>query len=346
LLGLTLLPGAVQADPAESIQAVARRVERLHHQAEQASERYNTVREQMREAREELGTARAAVARQRAEVHDLHSAVAALAVAQFEGAQLDTTAALVTAPDPGAFLSHLATIDSINTDRGAMLAHYQQQRHQLSARSARLRVQVSVIADTKEELAAEKATLDKKAAKAEDLLAALREKRREARLERQRAARQEARREAAAQAAAASRAATRPPVTTAQPNPAPAPAPAPAPSSGRGAAAAAFALGQVGDAYVYGGVGPDTWDCSGLTMGAWAAAGVALPHSAAMQAAAGVPVSVSALQPGDLVFYYSPISHVGLYVGNGQLVHAANPSRPVEVVSVSSMPIATAVRPG
>jgi cell wall-associated NlpC family hydrolase len=203
-------------------------------------------------------------------------------------------------------------------------------------------VQVGVIADTKTRLAAEKATLDKKAAQAEELLADLREKRREARLERQRAARQEARREAAAQAA--SRAAARPPVTAAQPTPAP--APAPAPSSGRGAAAVAFALGQVGDAYVYGGAGPDVWDCSGLTMGAWAAAGVALPHSAEMQAATGVPVSVSALQPGDLVFYYSPISHVGLYIGNGQLVHAANPSRPVEVVPVSSMPIATAVRPG
>ena len=60
----------------------------------------------------------------------------------------------------------------------------------------------------------------------------------------------------------------------------------------------------------------------------------------------GTPVSIDALQPGDLVFYYSPVSHVGMYIGNGQLVHAANPSTGVQVTSVSSMPISGAVRPG
>jgi cell wall-associated NlpC family hydrolase len=60
----------------------------------------------------------------------------------------------------------------------------------------------------------------------------------------------------------------------------------------------------------------------------------------------GIPVSISALQPGDLVFYYSPVSHVGMYIGNGQVVHAANPSTGVEVSPVGSMPISGAVRPG
>jgi cell wall-associated NlpC family hydrolase len=107
-----------------------------------------------------------------------------------------------------------------------------------------------------------------------------------------------------------------------------------------------YALAQVGDPYVYGGAGPDAFDCSGLTMAAWAAAGVALPHSASMQASAGTPVSISSLMPGDLVFYYSPISHVGIYIGNGQIVHAPYPGLSVQVVPVTSMPVALAVRVG
>ena len=119
-----------------------------------------------------------------------------------------------------------------------------------------------------------------------------------------------------------------------------------APVSGRGAAAVSYALAQVGDSYVYGAAGPDSFDCSGLTMAAWAAAGVSIPHASSMQTGIGTPVSVSSLMPGDLVFYYSPISHVGIYIGNGQLVHAANPSLPVEIVPLTSMPISMAVRVG
>ena len=105
-------------------------------------------------------------------------------------------------------------------------------------------------------------------------------------------------------------------------------------------------MAQVGDAYVYGAAGPDAYDCSGLTMAAWAAAGVALPHSSSAQYGSGPHISASALQPGDLVFYYSPISHVGMYIGNGMIVHAANPSTGVQVAGLYSMPYVGAVRPG
>jgi len=108
----------------------------------------------------------------------------------------------------------------------------------------------------------------------------------------------------------------------------------------------ATALAQVGDPYSYGAAGPDAFDCSGLTMFAWRAAGVSLPHSSSMQAGMGVPVSASAMQPGDLVFYYSPISHVGMYIGNGRLVHAPNSSTTVQVVDVDMMPLAAVRRVG
>jgi cell wall-associated NlpC family hydrolase len=122
-------------------------------------------------------------------------------------------------------------------------------------------------------------------------------------------------------------------------------APAPvAAASGAAQVAVNTALAQVGKPYVYGGAGPNSFDCSGLTQYAWAAAGVSLPHSAEMQASMGTPVSLSALQPGDLVFYYSPIGHVAMYIGNGNIVHASTEGQPVKVVSLSSMPGAVAAR--
>jgi peptidoglycan DL-endopeptidase CwlO len=123
-------------------------------------------------------------------------------------------------------------------------------------------------------------------------------------------------------------------------------APAAPAASGGAAAAVAYAMAQVGDTYVYGASGPDSFDCSGLTMAAWAQGGVSLPRTSGAQMGAGTPVSTSALQPGDIVSYYSPVSHVGIYVGNGQIVHAANPRTDVQMAPVFSMPISGAVRPG
>jgi cell wall-associated NlpC family hydrolase len=106
-----------------------------------------------------------------------------------------------------------------------------------------------------------------------------------------------------------------------------------APSSAAGVAIQT-ALAQVGDPYVWSGTGPDGFDCSGLTSYAYAAAGVALPHSSRAQSDLGTTVARSDLQPGDLVFFYSPISHVGLYIGNGMMVHARTYGQPVAVTSV------------
>jgi peptidoglycan DL-endopeptidase CwlO len=117
-------------------------------------------------------------------------------------------------------------------------------------------------------------------------------------------------------------------------------------ASGGASAVVNYAMAQVGDAYVYGASGPDAFDCSGLTSAAWAQAGVTLPRTSSAQMSAGTPVSTDALAPGDLVFYYSPVSHVGIYIGNGQIVHAANPSTDVQVTSLHSMPLSGAVRPG
>ncbi len=107
--------------------------------------------------------------------------------------------------------------------------------------------------------------------------------------------------------------------------------------SGAAQVAVDTALAQVGDPYVWGAGGPNAFDCSGLTQYAYSAAGVSLPHSSRAQAGMGQAVSAGALQPGDLLFYYSPTSHVAMYIGNGQMVHASTAGKPVQVVSFNSM---------
>jgi cell wall-associated NlpC family hydrolase len=98
------------------------------------------------------------------------------------------------------------------------------------------------------------------------------------------------------------------------------------------------ALAQLGDPYVWAGAGPDVFDCSGLTQYAYGAAGIYLPHSSSMQSTVGTAVAYADLQPGDLVFFYSPVSHVGMYIGNGQMVHAGSSGDVVKVVELAYMP--------
>jgi len=106
------------------------------------------------------------------------------------------------------------------------------------------------------------------------------------------------------------------------------------PASGGAAKAVAFAKAQIGEPYQYGAAGPNSWDCSGLTMVAWQQAGVSLPHSSRSQYSATRRISRSQLAPGDLIFYYSPISHVSIYVGNGMRVTATHTGSTVKLQSI------------
>ena len=121
--------------------------------------------------------------------------------------------------------------------------------------------------------------------------------------------------------------------------------PAPAPNASAQTAVDA-ALSQVGKPYRWAAAGPDAYDCSGLTMWAWAQAGVSLPHNSGMQQDAITPVSQSELQPGDLIFFGSPVHHVAMYIGNGQMVEAPYTGQFVRVVSSSRSDFAGAGRPG
>jgi cell wall-associated NlpC family hydrolase len=104
------------------------------------------------------------------------------------------------------------------------------------------------------------------------------------------------------------------------------------------------AMAQLGKPYVWAAAGPSAFDCSGLTQYAYKAAGISLPHSSAMQSQIGTPVSIANLRPGDLVFFYSGPSHVGIYIGNGNVVHAPTTGDVVKVTPMQYMPFNSARR--
>ena len=307
LSGTMLVASPSNAEP--DIDSVQSRVDKLYHQAEQASERYNNARLEMKKAQTRLTALQDDLDRQQTKVDDVRSQVAKAVVSQYQGQALSSTTQVLLSENPDAFLNQLTTVSEYNDQQSQMMADFAVQAKQLEMRQAAAQRELDRIAATKKELGQEKAEIDDKAAKAKELLGKLKDR-----------------------AASASRSGARAPVNV--------------PASGRAGAAVSYAMSQVGDAYVYGASGPSAYDCSGLTMMAWAQAGVSLPHSSSGQMGSGAPVSQSQLQPGDLVFYYSPVSHVGMYIGNGMIVHAANPGDGVTTAPVNSMPYSGAVRPG
>jgi hypothetical protein len=122
--------------------------------------------------------------------------------------------------------------------------------------------------------------------------------------------------------------------------------PIPVVDNARVARVLAYAAAKLGDRYIWGATGPDAFDCSGLVLRAWQQAGITLPRTASVQATAGRPVARADLRPGDLVFFYSPVSHIGLYIGGGKMINAANPRTGVRVANVDTPAYAGAVRPG
>jgi cell wall-associated NlpC family hydrolase len=116
--------------------------------------------------------------------------------------------------------------------------------------------------------------------------------------------------------------------------------------SAKGAVALAYARKQLGRPYSFGAAGPTAFDCSGLTSAAWRAAGVGIPRtSLAQSTGGGRPVDRSELRPGDLVFFFSPVSHVALYAGDGMIIHAPRPGKSVQYIKMSAMEYAGARRP-
>lgn len=333
---LTALGGAAaHARPSlhQSIAKVSALLDRLGRQNEMLDERYNTAvlaaAQQQQAAQAATRTARAA-ARAASAARDHLSMAAAQ---QYEAGSLNSTALLLTSNNPQAYLDDLSSMDYLSrqfatlatqaatTARQARVAAGQAAR-ELRAAQAKIRA-----------VRGQQGVLQARTARFKAVLAGL-----NAEQQRQyERAREVALAKAQAIARAQTRAATQAaPAPTAHPPTAPpAPAPTPVVASANVQRAIAYAEAQVGKSYSYGASGPDSFDCSGLTMASWARGGVALPHSAAAQYNVGRHVPYDQLQPGDLIFLYQPIGHVEIYVGNDLAVSAADPALGVVYVHPS-----------
>jgi len=344
-LALAPAPAAAQPAPGTSAQAAnliaarARDLEVLTEQFDEAREKLKATQKAAVLAAKELASAETALAKARERVR-------VLARSAYTGDRLGPLQAMLTSGSADELLDRVGTLRAIADHNAGVLGN----ADQASQDAGRARTRAEHVA------AAARTQVDRVAAQKTDLKAQIAIYQAEydrLHAAEQRASRAAAERRAVARAATARRAAVAPRATGhAGTNPAPAPAapapasapapvPPPAPVSGGSAAAqiaVRTALAQVGDPYVWGAAGPNAFDCSGLMQYAYAAAGISLPHSSAMQSTMGTPVSRSALQPGDLIFFYSPVSHVGMYIGNGQMVHAATSGSPVKITAVAYMP--------
>jgi len=308
-VGLSVATPSATAKP--DLETAKSQVEKYEHLAEQASERYNDARVKLDATKIKLSALNSDLARQDQVVAAMRKQVATMVVDQYQGDALSTTSQVVLSSNPDAFLDNLNAVSAYNSQRGQVMKEFSNELDRLKLRKSAVQAEAERLKTLQDTMAAQQAEIDDKAAKAKHVLDGL---------------------EAEARAKILSGGWTGDIPEVA--------------ASGRAAAAVRYAMAQVGKAYVYGASGPNAYDCSGLTMRSWGAAGVGLPHSSSAQQGSGTRVSESELQPGDLVFYYSPVSHVGMYIGHGLIVNALNPGSGVRVSGLHSMPYSGAVRPG
>ena len=310
-LTFTVLPGTAAADPATVTDAAqaAQLVADSERELEVVTEQLNEAKVQLEQQHAAVAGAEQAAADAQAQLDALDGQVRQLARTAYTSEGFNRLDVLLTSGSAEELVHQLGTLDAI-------AGHTNQQLLEVAeADEAAERAQ----AEADEAEAAAQRAVDEIAAQQEDLEGKI------ADYQRQYDAL------SVPQQAEVARAHGGEPVAVA-----PVPSGVVAPS-GAAQVAVDTALAQVGDAYVWGAGGPNAFDCSGLTQYAYSAAGVSLPHSSRSQSTMGTPVSVGDLQPGDLLFYYSPTSHVAMYIGNGQMVHASTSSKPVMVASFGSM---------
>lgn len=370
---------AAQADKVSDLKAQAAKLadqrDRMNHEAERLAELYNKSRVERAELQAQIDQLKAQLAEQDGAIGELNGKLAKFAVQTYMyGDQASGLGSLLASEDAVASVAQRRGYSPVVLGSSVDVADVLKAARQ---DTDRLREEVDAKetqqARLEEQIAGRRAAAEKAATNAAQLLtktnADLRqavieeEQRRQAEIQRQaaaeaarRAAALQAQRDAAAAAAAAARRATStgggtrtatPPGGTGRSVTPVAPPPDyPAPSPGA-ATAIAVAKAQLGKPYVFATSGPETFDCSGLTQYAWAAAGVGMQHWTVAQYRSFPKVPVDAVQPGDLVFFGADIGHVGIYIGGGLMVDAPYPGANVRVASIWSRNLLDyAVRPG
>ena len=310
VLPLTVLstgPMTATATPASPAR-LEDQLDQLNREADQLVEQYNQSNEALKRLRRSLKSLRAQASGAEADVRKLQAVLGARASAAYVQGAGSAVAAVLGSDDPTAAIDRVQVLDLLAARDGDLMDQLWVAGKALDERQRDLVAAEKAQAAEVDRLAAKKAEVERAADKTRALLARM-------------------------------RAAERPSVPSRPSNPVAPPPPAGGGGGGGGGGAAAvvaYARAQVGKPYCYGGSGPGCFDCSGLTLMAWRQAGVSLPHSSAAQYNVGRRISASELQPGDLIFYYSPISHVSVYIGGGQRISATHTGDYVRVQSLGS----------
>ncbi|CAN3979250.1 NlpC/P60 family protein [Kitasatospora purpeofusca] len=318
--GVVLTAGPAQAEPTPGLAAVKEEVDRLNEEAEQSIERYNGFQEKQQKLQGEAGRIQEKVARGQDAMNELRTQLGGIAADQYRNGGIDPSVQLMLDSDPGAYLARASAQNQVVDSQAALLRQALAEQRRLDQDRAEATATLAQLDQAATALAGEKKAVQDKLAKAQALLNRLSAADR-AKVNAQEAA-----------ATRASRSAAERPAFT-------------GPVSGRAAAVVQFAYSQLGKPYVWGATGPSGYDCSGLTGAAYRAAGVQLPRVSQSQWNAGSRIARADLQPGDLVFFYGDLHHVGLYIGDGRMIHAPRTGKNVEVLPIDAMPYVGAVRP-
>ncbi|MEV7802633.1 NlpC/P60 family protein [Microbispora sp. NPDC088329] len=304
---LTPVTGA-QADPKPTVAQAKAKLSKLNKQADTLVDRYNAASEKWKKAREKYLAINGDYKKQNVRVEALRSGLVTMAVNSYQVGDMGSLGGVFSGGDPDSMLSGLATLNHISAERAGRLKEYESAIKDLKDRRDRSKALYKEATDVRGELADEKEKVDKLVREQMKLLRSL---------------------------------------GTFNPgNPNSPGVVYTGPASGNALAALQFAYKQVGKPYRYGGTGPDGWDCSGLVQGAWAAAGVTLPRTSYEQWAWGASrrVSLDELQPGDLL-WHAGYGHVGIYAGDGKVVHAPQTGDVVKIVTLAEYHAIGAVRP-
>ena len=281
-------------------------LDQLNREADQLVEQYNQSNEDLARIKRSLKGLRGQADVAEEDLRKLRAVLGARASAAYIQGAGSAVAAVLGSDDPAAAIARVQVLDLLAAHDGDLMDQLGVAGKSFDERHRNLVAAQKAQAAEVDRLAAKKAEVERAADKTRALLSRMR---------------------------AADR-----PAAPSQPSGPVAPPPSGGGGGGSGSAAAvvAYARAQVGKPYCYGGSGPGCFDCSGLTMMAWRQAGVSLPHSSASQYNVGRRISAGELQPGDLIFYYSPISHVSVYIGGGQRISATHTGDYVRVQSLGS----------
>ncbi|AXG77418.1 C40 family peptidase [Streptomyces paludis] len=307
------------ADPQHRPEAARSTVDRLLADAERATEQFNAADERTRRLRTRVDEAQDRAARGQEQVNTMRGALGSLAVAQYRSGGVDPSLALLLSSDPDSYLDKAAVLERVGQRQSGALRELRQAQRKLGQVRKEATRDLTELERSRAAVARHKRTVEGKLAEARRVLAALPTADRGAY---DRSSRSDRGDLAGAPVGDASTAG----------------------SSARATAAVRAAAGAVGRPYVWGANGPSGFDCSGLTQWAYGQAGVGLPRTSQAQRYAGRRVPLSQALPGDLVAYRADASHIAMYVGNGQVIHAPYPGAPVRYDPVGMMPVSSVTR--